>query len=243
MTTTKRPRSTNLDFKPMFDVLRDRLMPVFEPGIVNGVIDELFFEGPGPPPRQRLTANQEFWYRWQDEFSEILESVFHLEAATRYLARCPPRTAKAQWLRYHFEAYIQGVYIVQLRVLHFLKMLRKLAVRSSARSAISLADKLTQRVEATLKPLILLRGKHVHERMHRHPDVHALDGMFVFLHMPVLRALRPMAHERFRRVSSKIARQFRRNNKIIGELCGDVLRQALPLLIDMEPPRVRTVSA
>lgn len=116
------------------------------------------------PSRPKLLRDDVFVIRLCHFVDEIAGSLDVLDDTVVYLQRAPRGIPRERYARYHFEHYIQQIYILRnrLRVLcdWLARAYRKTALAANVSAT---AGDLKTKVDACLASVIEVRGAHVHE--------------------------------------------------------------------------------
>jgi hypothetical protein len=114
-----------------------------------------------------LTPRQQFLKKFFDGVVEITQSFEALKDIQLYIGRFPFRrsnVSRTRYLRYHFESYLQEVFLLEERLLGYLTWVRR-AYRKDRRAGDfeRVCNVLQESVRKTLKGIIDLRSTHVHQ--------------------------------------------------------------------------------
>jgi len=236
-------KATREAYGSLFNAVRERLIDDLLATIPRGAIRELFTGEPrSSPANPNPSAYERYWADWLFEFGEIDAAMQHLRQATAYLSNYPGtrffrKWSEADWIRYHFEAYLQGVYILEERLQHFLKRARKAAIAGRSKRGIGVIDHLMVVVADSLASANRVRGSHVHVRRYDDDALNRLDGLVLFTKVPMLRPLRPIKTLHYRNLLAERQKLLRRNNKGATELSAHVFLLATPVIESVEPAR------
>jgi hypothetical protein len=234
-------KATREAYGTLFNAVRKRLANVLLATIPRGAIRDLFTGEPRSSPIYPNPSDYErYWADWLFEFGEVDAAMQHLRQATAYLSNYPGRRyfrnwSEADWIRYHFEVYLQGVYILQERLQHFLKRARKAAIAGGSRRGMAVIDRLMVVVADSLASVNRIRGSHVHVRRYDDDALNRLDGLVLFTKGPIMRPLRPIKTLDYRDLLAERQKLLRRNNKGAMELCAYVFSLATPVIESVEP--------
>jgi hypothetical protein len=126
-------------------------------------------------PAPKLSRDDIFVIRLCYFVEEIAESLDVLDDAAVYLRRSPRGIPRERYVRYHFEHYIQQVYILRnrLRVLcdWLARAYRKTALASTVAAT---AEDLKGKVDQCFAKVIAVRGAYVHEEQVRVAQLYRL---------------------------------------------------------------------
>jgi hypothetical protein len=225
----------------LFHAVRNRLLDDLIATLPKDALREQFSGVPRKPaPLPQPSRYERYWTSWFYEFVEIHSAMEHLEQATAYLLRYPGsrkfrRLTEADWLRYHFEVYLQGTYVLRERLQHFLKKADKAAIAARSKAGVTVVRKLLVTLDESLGPLTRARGSHVHVRRYDDDDLNRLDGLVLFTKAAELRSLRPIRRLHYEKVLAGRRKFLSQNNKKAKALCAAVFELTTPLLESIEP--------
>jgi hypothetical protein len=172
-------------------------------------------------------------------FLEIANSFETLEDIALYAGRFPfqkTRITPERYLRFHVEAWLADVYILQLRLTSYLKVVERQHEKDPRLPAIrgSFQD-LEELLTKTLKGVVEVRGQHVHRVRFSDDDIDRLGYIELLTHGPddgFLRLMR-LLHRRVRRKVKKAWKdRLVTNNKAIPELLDIFFDALFPVVFD-----------
>jgi hypothetical protein len=172
-------------------------------------------------------------------FLEIANSFETLEGIAFYAGRFPfqkTRITPERYLRFHVEAWLADVYILQLRLTSYLKVVERQHKKNPRLPAIrgSFQD-LEELLTKTLKGVVEVRGQHVHRVRFSDDDIDRLGYIKLLTHGPddgFLRLMR-LLHRRVRRKVKKAWKdRLVTNNKAIRELLDIFFDALFPVVCD-----------
>jgi hypothetical protein len=239
-------KATREAYGTLLNAVRDRLLDDLIATIPRGAIRKLFTGEPlSPPASPNPSEYERYWADWLFEFGEVDAAMQHLRQATAYLAKYPGRRyfrkwSEADWIRYHFEVYLQGVYILQERLQHFLKRARKAAIAGRSKRGMGVIDRLMVVVADSLASVSRTRGSHVHVRRYDDDALYRLDGLVLFTKATIMRPLLPVKTLHYKNLLAERQKLLRRNNKGAMEICAHVFSLATPVIESVEPARPAT---
>lgn len=122
-----------------------------------------------PPPKARQVSSREsFVEKLFLAFAEILQSVESLRNVSIYIRRFPYRNAgveKTAYLRYHMENYLNELYLLENRIIAFVKITARQYRKDPRKDQIVHASKqIEEQVRESFAGLRRTRGAHVHEQ-------------------------------------------------------------------------------
>jgi DNA polymerase III epsilon subunit-like protein len=87
----------------------------------------------------------------------------------------PANISKCEILRYHYTNFLNEMYIFKERLINYLKLIR----RSYKNDEIDFTsfDALEERIESTLKPILTIRGAHVHSNYYTDDDLDRISSL------------------------------------------------------------------
>lgn len=200
---------------------------------------------PVPPnlPKPNLPANERWWLRWLQQFSEIDTSVQRLDQSLVFLRYFPAKKSfrvhgisEGDWLRYHVEAYLQEAYILRERLKRFLREVEKAAIASSNRDGILKTRKMMKLVNQALNGISDVRSSHVHRNRFEDPVLQYLDGLILLTKSEKSQQLRRLRKVNYISALQKWRKLLQRNNKKILNLCMDCFDTAREIVARCEAP-------
>lgn len=102
-------------------------------------------------------------------FHEIEESLRRLKAVYKFLSTIPLKRSHLSpldYVRYHVENYLNEAYLLQCRLIRYLRVISKGYSKDSDSLFRESEKSISDWIKATLKPIIDLRDCHVHEKRH-----------------------------------------------------------------------------
>lgn len=150
----------------------------------------LFDLGPATPPRGQgqRTGREEFFYKLSWAFREIAATTEALKHIEFYIGRFPYRNApvsKHRYLQFHVEAFLHEIYILEVRLLKCLTMLKRQYRQDPRLPAIQdVSTQLGELVTSSLKKLVGYRGSHVHQYRLSEDHIDRLDSIHLYTLLP-----------------------------------------------------------
>lgn len=125
--------------------------------------------------RAQETRQTAFLRDYHNVFLETVHACEHLDTVVTLIdasLRSVPRKSIVKAIIYWSEAYLNEVYIFQLRMVNFLVLTERKYKKDSdfAEAIVEICGQARQAVLDALKPLVKIRGMHVHEERQRHLD-------------------------------------------------------------------------
>lgn len=116
------------------------------------------------PPQPKLSRDDIFIIRLCHLVDEIAGSLDVLDDTVVYLQRSPRGIPRERYVRYHFEHYIQQIYILRNRLRMLCDSLARAYRKTALASAVaSTAEDLKTKVDNCFAGVIKVRGAYVHE--------------------------------------------------------------------------------
>jgi|GEM_PF-6660083 len=135
-------------------------------------------ERPLKNPRQ-FNSYENLLIRLFFGFNEIDKSIKNLQNTLIYIRRFPfskTRIEKSTYLRYHYENYLNELYILQERMQRFLTIISRLYRRDQNWENISqITNEILHDFKRALSRLIETRGTHIHEKRFSDLEFDQLD--------------------------------------------------------------------
>ena len=117
-------------------------------------------------------------------FIEIMDSFDYLNDIAYYINSFPYKSkklSKARTLKYHYENYLNELYILKKRLLNNLTVIGRLYRKDKNHPAILLLTKpLFPLIRNNFDTIIKIRGSHIHVRRYNHPDFTRLGSLELF---------------------------------------------------------------
>ena len=208
-----------------------------KPALNNVLVNEILgLEGPRHVSSEYSQLEFDLWKVFRG-YSEITKSVSTLKDIGFYISKFPyaeEAVSPSRYLQFHAEAYLSEVYILRERMNALAKVVKRQLKR--LQSPVSHSEALGRAlltVEATLGPVVKVRGRHTHEQRLADPEIERLDTIALFVQFPE-GGLRRVARAQAKPAELAAFRKWRQiargNNKAIGQLWksfGRVLHAAI----------------
>ena len=199
----------------------------------------------GPKHVNRNENNKELYFRKVfNGFNEITTSLQSLEDIAFYINRFPFRGKKItpeRYLQFHVEAYYSEVYILSLRLNKYLTLLERIYKKDSRFKEIKkCCETLSNLLEETLKPLINLRGSHVHVIRFKDERIKLLVTLSGFCSNAyadddeLSKLFKNYYQEKYREVKKSWKNIAKNNNKNIRKLLDFFFEKLYPLVFNQE---------
>ena len=211
------------------------------------VLNNHIFNLDGPKTITReLTAKDRFFGKTFRQFLEIGKSVETLNDSLFYMGRFPfsgTKITPSRYLRFHVEAWLAEVYILQERLRSYLKALERQHKKNPHFSAIRANCKhLDELISKTLGSVIKARGGHVHENRFSDDDIERLDTLDLLTlgredDFSNLMSLHRRGENR--KVRKIWKDRIGANNKVILELLDMFFDALFPLVFDEDSETLR----
>ncbi len=206
---------------------------------VTKVYRNALFDLEGPKylnlPRSR---DENFFHKAFRGFGEIEISYQTLLDAEVYIRRFPfgkTRITRVRYLRFHIEAYLQEVYILQERIIAYLKWLRR-AYRYSPRANLveAVAERLERIAIASLEPIRRARGAHVHEERFDSADLDRLGMLETIVQENSVEIYQRIYRVEHKKIRWAWTRWMRESNYAIGQLLEIVFSTLAQVVFDAQ---------
>jgi len=132
-------------------------------------------------PKERILADTFY------DYSEISESLSRIEMISILIKQYPAMPSwkkcgitKTQYLRYHYENFLNEIYIFKERVRLFLKHIERRCKRRSMIDDAKLVKKMNDVFEGALNDICDVRARHVHERRYKDEKIDQLEGLEIY---------------------------------------------------------------
>ena len=185
------------------------------------------------------TEKDQFIARTFLGFLEIANSLETLEDIAFYVSRFPFRKTRItpeRYLRFHVEAWLANVYILQLRLTSYLKVVERQHKKDPHLPAIrgSFQD-LEELLTKTLKGVVEVRGQRVHRVRFSDDDIDRLGYIELLTHGSddgFSRLMRLLHYSVHRKVKTAWKDRVVTNNKAIRELLDIFFDALFPVVFD-----------
>jgi hypothetical protein len=155
--------------------------------LIDEVHKHIFDLGPPTPPGKR-TGRKNHHQLLTYYVSEIQMTIDTMRDIEIYMKQFPypeAKVAKHRHLQFHVEAFLNEFYILQERLLRFLKFIERQHKRDPRLDSIEAACKaLNEWVIESMRKGIEMRGNHVHKWRLSNNDIDRLVGISLYTKMP-----------------------------------------------------------
>ncbi len=129
--------------------------------------------------KKTTIPNEEFFRKIFYGFTEIKDSLESLQLSERLVGSNPPRLKNLpldEYLRYHVNAYLQEMYILQQRLSTYTKWIDRVYRKAPVGKKIKkTAPSLNEYIYKSLENIIKRRGAHVHQMRYDDEDLKDLS--------------------------------------------------------------------
>jgi hypothetical protein len=196
--------------------------------------------GPTGAKRKRdRTEKDQFIEKMFLGFLEIANSLETLEDIAFYVGRFPfqkTRITPERYLRFHVEAWLAEVYILQERLTSYLKVVERQHKKDPHLPAIRGSVKnLEEMLRRTLKGVVDVRRQHVHRVRFSDEELDRLSYMEAMSHGPddgFSHLMRLLHHNMHRKVKKTWKDRILNNNIAIRELLYSFFDGLFPVVFD-----------
>jgi hypothetical protein len=155
--------------------------------LMDEVHKHIFHLGPPNPPGKR-TGRRNYHQLLTYHTSEIRTTLDTMSDIEFYMGRFPysrAKVAKHRHLQFHIEAFLQEIYILQLRLLRFATFIERKHKKDPRHTQMGAARPvLEDYVVQALKKIVDLRGSHVHQWRLSDNQIDRLTGISLYTRMP-----------------------------------------------------------
>ena len=155
--------------------------------LMDEVHKHIFDLGPPTPPGKRTgrkNHHQLLGY-YVSEIQTTIDTMRDIEFYMRQFPYSQEKVAKHRHLQFHVEAFLNELYILQERLLLFLKFIERQYKRDPRLDHIKAAcEVLNDLVIEAMKKGIAIRGSHVHKWRLSDNDIERLMGISIYTKMP-----------------------------------------------------------
>ena len=179
--------------------------------LMDEVHKHIFDLGPPTPPGKRtgrINHHQLLMY-YVSDIQTTIDTMTDIEFYIRQFPYSEQKIAKHRHLQFHVEAFLNELYILQERLLRFLKFIERQYKRDPRIDHIKAACKvLNDWVIDSMRKAIAMRGSHVHKwRWSRYSDdIDRLGGIDLYTKMPskkIQKAFKAYYESEYRKVREK----------------------------------------
>lgn len=192
----------------------------------------------------KISDGELYFRKIFDGFIEITASLQTLEDIAFYISRFPfsdEKITPERYLQFHVEAYYSEIYILSERLKKYLKLLERRHRDKPAFQFIkNTSDDLSSLLETSLKPVITLRGKHVHETRFKDDNI-SLSGSLGMLSKKIYdgedelaKLFKAYYKEKYRDVKRNWKNAAKNNNKNIRELLDHFFEKLYPIVFNQD---------
>lgn len=237
----KRPEKYWVLYKAIAERTTPFMTRLVRPGLMNPLygLPDPGRTGQSPQP----SSNERYWLDWLQELSEVDMSIGTLEQAVVYLSHYPggrafpfERVSEAEWMRYHVEAYLHEMYILEQRLGRFLRKVEKVCKAADDTAGLITVEELKAAVKDGLRNIVQIRSGHVHQSRFKDEELSNLDLALLFTRgggkVPLLRRAR---QERHAAALQKWRKQMLANNRNLLNACVLLFEEVTKILVRNEP--------
>jgi len=222
-TTGKKSKGFKRYSKTILDIVKERIRSTSEEDSegLSKCYDNLLFDKKGPTRLEKeLSEDEKFSSTILNGFFEINSSYESLRDFEIYVGRFPfsgTSITKARYLSHIIESYMNEVYLFQERLEKLLKELKK-SYRSDRRRLVieKLVKELLKFVLESLKPLVRIRARHVHEKRYTDRGIDKLS--LLELIAPSDPAFAVLYELEYKNIRKQWKDTISKNNKAVEEI-------------------------
>jgi len=209
------------------------------------ILKNYILELEGPKHIDRKMSDSELYFRKIfDGFLEITASLQTLEDIAFYISRFPfsdEKVTPERYLQFHVEAYYSEIYILRERLKKYLKLLERRHKNKPAFQFVkNVSEDLSNLLETSLKPVITLRGKHIHETRFKDENISLLGSLGMFSKEiydgedEFAKLFKAYYREKYRDVKKNWKNTAKNNNKNIRELLDHFFEKLYPIVFEKD---------
>lgn len=155
--------------------------------LMEEVHKHIFDQGPPTPPGRRTgrTLNHQWLMLHVNEIQTTLDTMRDIKYYIGQFPYSENKVAKHRYLQFHIEAFLQEIYILQLRLVQFATLIERKHKKDPRHPRIKAACPVLQDyvVKAT-KDMVDVRGSHVHKWRFSDNQLDRLNGISFYTMMP-----------------------------------------------------------
>ena len=201
----------------------------------GNVLGSFLFDGQIPQDRSnRLARADNHILKMGKRWLEIYDSILALEAVYMYLKRessRPSSISAVQHLKYHFEHFLQEIYILHNRLQSFVTLIRRSYKKDHGFPRhVAVLDALDKLISRSTDQVVKTRGQHVHVVRFEDAD---------FLRLSVLeqiatkdREFQPFLRAALHEVRKKKLEAISSNNRTVKKFFKIYCKALYPVLFD-----------
>lgn len=214
---------------PIIEDNRDELVEAYGNLLFGG-------KGPNRVSRKTISPEEEFFRKIFYGFNEIHESYECLLDLTIYIRRFPygkTRISKVRHLRSNIEVFLNEVYMLKVRLVAYLRVIER-AYRTTERGpkVKAFLRPVHEMVSSSLKPIVDVRGSHVHETRYSDTDLDKLGTLDLLVVHGKMDELRPLYQFEYKNIRRKWFRIMQDVNGGINALLDGYFAPLYKLVFD-----------
>jgi len=189
-------------------------------------------------PIIRSSPRQKFFIEIFQGCNEIYSSFYRLGLAEAFVGKLArSRSANADELSYHVEKHLEEVYILQNRIISFLRLLQK---RLKRRDFVELTKKVSRWeavVEKGFERIVKTRGSHVHVERFGASDIKRLTTLDLLVLASKTKELRELRQVVLVSAVKEWGKAIKATNDTVEELLRRVFDDLTPIIFDKLAPQ------
>jgi hypothetical protein len=164
------------EIEPSFKSFQD---PKHQKVLAERMRARLFGEEPpeGYRPIKKESARERYLRDVFYKYLEIQKSLERIKLTQKYISRIPGHVTKLEYLQYHYEYYLNEVYIFNLRINHLLDFLIKKCQKLNLQDEMPKIRNIKRAVNTSMDGYIKVRGQHVHVKHHETSKISQLVSL------------------------------------------------------------------
>jgi hypothetical protein len=146
------------------------------------------------------------------EINDVLERLQNIELYVRRFPYAASSVTRLQYLKYHFENYLNEVYILRERLNSYLTSIKRLYRKDPRKHEIDeLVKNIRKTISGSLGSVIEVRGAHIHEKRYDDDDFARLRTLELLIIGDS--AFKPFYDKAYKEIRKKKTSLIERNNK------------------------------
>lgn len=155
---------------------------------------------------RKFAPIEEFLMDITFNYFEIPETNYRLTMIATLIKQYPIQTSwkragitKIRYLRYHYENFLNEVYLFQERVLLLLKVIEKKCQKNQLSAEVTKIVDVSKSFTKSLEGICTIRGRHVHLRRYKNKKIEQLEALELFSENKYLDLLQKIEYRKLRK--------------------------------------------
>jgi len=131
-------------------------------------------------PIRKYTNRQKYLVNLFREYYEIKQSLDRIEQSRKFISNIPRSAKKLDYIRYHYEFYLNELYIFYCRTNHLLDFLITTCQKKKLFSEITTIRNVKNSIKTSMAGVLKTRGRHVHKRRYENNKMDQISALELF---------------------------------------------------------------